>query len=215
MCSSLRPRLLCSSATTTTTTPPPTPTTTTTSTTTTTTTTNNSTPRKSRTPRTSRTTRSTRTRWTTWTSRTSRTTRSTRTRWTTRSTSSTTTTMSTSMCYCLCTYLSTILLSSQDKGVDLVTDILMMKSPFSQNGAMANVSEFEEAHQGGDGGRRDRRENPTKEEPVIQEQPLATNRHSGKYMMTLDQEPTVTMRSINTSGQVEGGQRGEVKVEAL
>jgi len=104
--------------------------------------------------------------------------------------------------------------SWQDQGVDLVTDILMMKSPFSQNGAMANVSKFEEAHQGGDGGRRDRRENPTKEEPVIQEQPLATNRHSGKSMMTLDQEPTVTMRSINTSGQVEGGQRGEVKVEA-
>merc|ERR1719447_2494470 len=88
MCSSLRPRLLCSSATTTTTTPPPTPTTTTSSTTTTTTTTTSSTPRKSRTPRTSRTT---------------------------RSTSSTTTTMSTSMCYCLCTYLSTILLSSQEK----------------------------------------------------------------------------------------------------
>merc|ERR1719447_569317 len=85
MCSSLRPRLLCSSATTTTTTPPPTPTTTTTSTTTTTTTTTSPTPRKSRTPRTSRTT------------------------------SSTTTTMSTSMCYCLCTYLSTILLSSQEK----------------------------------------------------------------------------------------------------
>jgi len=100
--------------------------------------------------------------------------------------------------------------TSQDQGVDLVTDILTMKLPFSQNGAMANVSKFEEAHQGGDGGRRDRRENPTKEEPVIQEQPLGTHRHSEKSMMTLDQEPTVT---INTSGQVEGGQRGEVKVE--
>ena len=104
--------------------------------------------------------------------------------------------------------------SWQDQGVDLVTDILMMKPPFIPTGAMANVSKFGEAHQGGDGGRRDGIENPTKEEPVIQEQPLGTHLHSGKSMMTLDQEPTVTMRSINTSGQVEGGQRGEVKVEA-
>jgi len=103
--------------------------------------------------------------------------------------------------------------SWQDQGVDLVTDILMMRLPFSPNGAMANVSNFEEAHQGGDGGRRDRRENPTKEEPVIQEQPLGTHRHSGKSILTVDQEPTVTMRSINTSGQVEGGQQGEVRVD--
>ena len=103
--------------------------------------------------------------------------------------------------------------SWQDQGVDLVTDILMMKLPFSQNGAMANVSNFEAAHQGGDGGRRDRRENSTKEEPVIQEQPLGTHLHSGKSMMTMDQEPTVTMRSINTSGQVEEDQRGEVRVD--
>jgi len=103
--------------------------------------------------------------------------------------------------------------SEDQQGVDLVTDILMMKPPFIPTGAMANVSKFGEAHQGGDGGRRDGIENPTKEEPVIQEQPLGTHRHSGKFMMTLEQEPTVTMRSINTSGQVEEDQRGEVRVD--
>ena len=32
-------------------------------------------------------------------------------------------------------------------------------------------------------------------------------------MLTLDQEATVTKRSINPSGRVEGGQRGEVRVD--
>jgi len=103
--------------------------------------------------------------------------------------------------------------SWQDQGVDLVTDILMMKLPFSPNGAMANVSNFEEAHQGGDRGRRNRGEDPNKEELVILEQPIGSQRHPGKSTLTLDQEATVTKRSTNPSGRVEGGQRGEAKVE--
>merc|ERR1712017_22839 len=66
-----------------------------------TTTTTSSSSRKPRTPRASRT------------SRTPRTSRCPRTRWTTRSSSTTTTTMPTSLCYYLCAYLPTILLSSQ------------------------------------------------------------------------------------------------------
>ena len=34
-------------------------------------------------------------------------------------------------------------------------------------------------------------------------------------MLTLDQEPTATKRSINPSGQVEGGQRGDMAVDTL
>merc|ERR1719494_486591 len=88
-----------------------------------------------------------------------------------------------------------------------------MKLPFSPNGAMANVSNFEEAHQEGDRGRPNRGDVPTKEELVILEQPIGSQRHPGKSTLTLDQEATVTKRSTNPSGRVEGGQRGEAKVE--
>jgi len=101
--------------------------------------------------------------------------------------------------------------SWQDQGVDLVTDILMMKSPFSQAGTEANVSRIEGAHQVGDRRGREPGEDSTKEEMVIQEQPLGSRQHPGKSMLTLDQEPTATKRSITSSGKVEEGQRGEVR----
>ena len=96
--------------------------------------------------------------------------------------------------------------TSQDHGLDSVTDILIMKPPWSQSGAMANVSRIEAANQEGDRRRREPIEDPTKEELVIQEQPLGSQQHSGKYMLTLEQEPPVTKRSINPSGSVEGCQ---------
>ena len=96
--------------------------------------------------------------------------------------------------------------TSQDHGLDSVTDILIMKPPWSQSGVMANVSRIEAANQEGDLRRREPIEDPTKEKLVIQEQPLGFQQHSGKSMLTLDQEATVTKRSINPSGSVEGGQ---------
>ena len=74
-----------------------------------------------------------------------------------------------------------------------------MKSPLIQTGAEANVWKIDGAHQGGNRRRREPGEDPTKEELVIKEQPLGSQRHSGKSMLTLDQEPTVMKRSINPS----------------
>jgi len=93
--------------------------------------------------------------------------------------------------------------SSQDHGLDSVTDILIMKPPWS---AMANVSRIEAANQEGDPRRREPIEDPTKEELVIQDHPLGSQQHTGKSMLTVDQEPPVTKRSINPSGSVEGCQ---------
>jgi len=100
--------------------------------------------------------------------------------------------------------------ASQDHGLDSVTDILIMKPPWS---AMANVSRIEAANQEGDLRRREPEEEPTKEELITQEQPLGSQQLFGKSMSTLHQVPPVTKRSINPSGRVEGGQQGEVRVD--
>ena len=56
-----------------------------------------------------------------------------------------------------------------DQGLDLVADILLVKSPFSQTGAEANVSKIDGAHQGRNRRKRKPGEDPTKEELVIKE----------------------------------------------
>jgi len=104
--------------------------------------------------------------------------------------------------------------SSQDHGLDSVTDILIMKPPWSRSGAEGNVSKIEGAYQGGDRRQREPGEDSTKEELVIQDHPLGPQRHTGKSILTLDEEPPVTKRSINLSGRVEGGQQGEVRVDS-
>jgi len=82
-------------------------------------------------------------------------------------------------------------------------------------GSYTSKRDWLSLRQEGDRRRRAPGKDPTKDELVIQEQPLGSQRHSGKSMSTLDQEPTATKRSINPSGQVEGGQRGEVAVDIL
>ena len=104
--------------------------------------------------------------------------------------------------------------SSQDHGLDSVTDILIMKPPWSRSGAEGNVSKIEGAYQGGDLRQREPGEDQTKEELVIQDHPLGPQSHTGKSILTLDQEPPVTKRSINPSGRVEGGRGGEVRVDS-